>query len=146
MEDEAFVGLSAFGEIIDIADPSAPDRVARLDMVGDVDTLTPVGNVIVASVDDDAGAPRAGASHKTRPRLEIQYSAAAPAERPRREGHDTGNIVPPRRDDVALYSQLAQGHGRVQSLGGAREVRLGFVRDAHHTDARPAAALLRCIH
>ena len=54
MEDEAFVGLSAFGEIIDIADPSAPDRVARLDMVGDVDTLTPVGNVIVASVDDDA--------------------------------------------------------------------------------------------
>ena len=92
-------------------------------------------------VDDDAGAPRAGASHKTRPRLEIQHSAAAPAERPRREGHDTGNVLPPRRDHITLQPQLAQGHGRVQSFGGAREVRLGFVRDAHHTNARPAAAL-----
>lgn len=52
--DEAFVGMSRFGEVIDIADPTNPTRLARIDMTGDLDMMVPVGNVIVASVDDDA--------------------------------------------------------------------------------------------
>lgn len=53
-EDMAFVGLSGFAEIMDVRDPSAIERVARVDMTGDVDTMVPIGNVVVVSVDDDA--------------------------------------------------------------------------------------------
>jgi hypothetical protein len=53
-EDEAFVGLSNHGVVLDISDRSAPSRTARIDHVGDVDTLVPVGNVIAVSVDDGA--------------------------------------------------------------------------------------------
>jgi len=53
-EGEAFVGLSNFGEVMNVEDPTEPTRSARVEMTGDLDTLVPVGNVIVASVDDDA--------------------------------------------------------------------------------------------
>lgn len=53
-EGLAFVGLSDYGAIVDVTDPSAPVRVRRLELTGDVDTLTPFGNVVVVSVDDDA--------------------------------------------------------------------------------------------
>ena len=53
-EGEAFVGLSGHGAVIDVSDPAAPNRLARVDLTGDVDTLVPVGNVIAVSVDDDA--------------------------------------------------------------------------------------------
>ncbi|MAQ13485.1 MAG: hypothetical protein CMN30_01600 [Sandaracinus sp.] len=52
--DRAFVGLSKIGEVIDISDPTTLTRMGRLEMTGDLDTLVPMGNVIVASVDDDA--------------------------------------------------------------------------------------------
>lgn len=50
----AFVGLSSQGEIVDVSDPRNPERVGVVHMTGDLDTMVPVGNVIVASVDDDA--------------------------------------------------------------------------------------------
>lgn len=53
-DDHAFVGLSGIGEVLDISDPSAPTLVAQVEMTGDLDTMVPIGNVIVASVDDDA--------------------------------------------------------------------------------------------
>ncbi|MEM9073329.1 MAG: Ig-like domain-containing protein [Myxococcota bacterium] len=53
-EDEAFLGLSRFGEIIDVRDPTNLSAMSELEMTGDLDTMVPVGNVIVASVDDDA--------------------------------------------------------------------------------------------
>lgn len=53
-EDMAYVGLSGFAEIMDVSDPSAIERVARIDTVGDVDTMVPIGNIVVVSVDDDA--------------------------------------------------------------------------------------------
>lgn len=52
--DVAFLGLSAFGFTVDIRDPTTPMPLQMIDMPGDVDTLTPIGNVIVVSVDDDA--------------------------------------------------------------------------------------------
>ncbi len=59
-EDHAFVGLSGYGEIIDVRAPNLEmDREARIEMTGDLDTMVPIGNVIVASVDDDAIPDRA---------------------------------------------------------------------------------------
>ncbi|MDP2316622.1 MAG: Ig-like domain-containing protein [Pseudomonadota bacterium] len=52
--DTLFQGESNFGARYDFSDPSAPIEIARIDMAGDFDTLTPIGNVAVASVDDDA--------------------------------------------------------------------------------------------
>jgi hypothetical protein len=39
---------------LDVRDPSAPALLARFDHTGDVDTVTPFGNVALVSVDDDA--------------------------------------------------------------------------------------------
>ena len=52
--DVLFQGESNFGSRYDFTDPAAPEEVARIDISGDFDTLTPIGNVAVASV--DAGA------------------------------------------------------------------------------------------
>lgn len=52
--DLLFQGESNFGSRYDFTDPAAPVEVARIDMAGDFDTLTPIGNVAVASVDEGA--------------------------------------------------------------------------------------------
>ncbi len=53
-EGIAFVGLSNYGLLYDVRDPTAPRDVGRIDFPGDLDTITPFGNVVMASVDDDA--------------------------------------------------------------------------------------------
>ncbi len=50
----AFVGESRFAAIYDIEDLDAITEVTRLDLEGDLDTITPIGNVAVLSVDADA--------------------------------------------------------------------------------------------
>jgi hypothetical protein len=57
----AFVGESSFAGIYDVADPSAITQVAILDLIGDLDTATPIGNVVVLSVDDQAEPNRGSA-------------------------------------------------------------------------------------
>ena len=52
--DLLFQGESNFGSRYDFTDPALPVEVARIDISGDFDTLTPIGNVAVASVDDGA--------------------------------------------------------------------------------------------
>lgn len=52
--DLAFVGESRFAGIYDVSDLANITEVARLDLIGDLDTATPVGNVVVLSVDDEA--------------------------------------------------------------------------------------------
>ncbi len=52
--DTLFQGESNFGARYDFTDPSAPTEIARIDMAGDFDTLVPIGNVAVASVDEGA--------------------------------------------------------------------------------------------
>lgn len=52
--DVLFQGESNFGSRYDFTDPTTPVEVARIDMAGDFDTLTPIGNVAVASVDEGA--------------------------------------------------------------------------------------------
>ncbi len=52
--DHLFQGESNFGSRYDFSNPAAPVEEARIDISGDFDTLTPIGNVAVASVDDGA--------------------------------------------------------------------------------------------
>lgn len=53
-DDLAFVGESRFAAIYDISDLAAITEVTRLNLEGDLDTVTPIGNIAVLSVDDDA--------------------------------------------------------------------------------------------
>lgn len=53
-EDIAFIGLSNYGLLYDVSDPTMPRDVGRIDFPGDLDTMTPFGNVVMVSVDDDA--------------------------------------------------------------------------------------------
>lgn len=53
-EGTAFVGLSNYGLLYDVRDPALPVETGRIDFAGDLDTMTPFGNVVMVSVDDDA--------------------------------------------------------------------------------------------
>lgn len=53
-DDHAFVGESSFAAIYDISDLSDIREVTRLDLTGDLDTITPIGNLVVLSVDEGA--------------------------------------------------------------------------------------------
>ncbi len=52
--DTVFVGESSFAAVYDFSDPSAPVQLGTADLVGDLDTATPLGNVMALAVDDDA--------------------------------------------------------------------------------------------
>lgn len=60
-EDYAYVGESDFAAIYDVSDLSMITEVARMDLVGDLDTVTPIGNLAVLSVDDKAEVDKATA-------------------------------------------------------------------------------------
>jgi hypothetical protein len=53
-EPFAFVGNSAFFSIYDVSERASITRLGTLALQGDMDTLTPIGNVAVLSVDDGA--------------------------------------------------------------------------------------------
>ena len=53
-EGLAFVGESSQAVIYDVRDPAAITEVAVLGLEGDLDTVTPIGNLAVLSVDDEA--------------------------------------------------------------------------------------------
>lgn len=53
-EGHAFVGESSFAGVYDVSDPAAIELLTTLDLPGDLDTATPIGNVVVLSVDDES--------------------------------------------------------------------------------------------
>ena len=53
-EDVAFVGLSNLGIALDVSNPRVATPVTTFNFTGDLDTISPIGNVAVVSVDDDA--------------------------------------------------------------------------------------------
>ena len=53
-DDMAFVGESSFATLYDISDMDNIKEVDRFHLEGDLDTLTPIGNIAVVSVDDKA--------------------------------------------------------------------------------------------
>ena len=60
-DDVAVVGESSFAGLYDVSDLGDMQPIAQLDLEGDLDTATPIGNVIVLSVDDEANADEASA-------------------------------------------------------------------------------------
>ncbi len=58
--DRLFFGDSNFGSVYDFSDPAQPVELERFVVGGDMDTLSPIGNVMVVSV--DSGAPAGQAS------------------------------------------------------------------------------------
>ena len=60
-EDYAYVGESGFAAIYDVSDLTKITEVARMDLVGDLDTVTPIGNLAILSVDDKAELDKATA-------------------------------------------------------------------------------------
>jgi len=57
----AFSGQSEFAAIYDVSDLTQISLVSEFELPGDLDTLTPIGNVAVLSVDNDGEEGRAGA-------------------------------------------------------------------------------------
>lgn len=61
-EEFAFVGNSSSAAIFDVSDPTEPRQVGPLlHLKGDLDTFTPIGNVAVLAVDEDAEDGKASA-------------------------------------------------------------------------------------
>ena len=76
VKDElAFVGESSIARIYDWSDPTDVSIVAELDLDGDLDTMTPIGNVAVLSVDDEAN-PNQGSAM-------VPYAEAPDSDPPR---------------------------------------------------------------
>lgn len=59
--DTLFVGESNFAGIYDFSDRDAPVELGRGLLTGDLDTATPVGNVVILAVDEDAVPDQASA-------------------------------------------------------------------------------------
>lgn len=60
-EDLLFQGESSFGAVYDIRDPSSPVEVGVFSLEGDLDTVTPVGQIAIVSVDERAAPGQASA-------------------------------------------------------------------------------------
>jgi hypothetical protein len=60
-ENRLFLGDSNFATVYDFDDPASPVPLQRVELRGDLDTLTPIGNVAVAAVDSGAESGRASA-------------------------------------------------------------------------------------
>jgi hypothetical protein len=80
--ERVFVGDSDFAGVYDIAARSAPVELGRAVLQGDLDTATPVGNVMVVAADKDAVAgqasavvPFVGAPDRQGPQVELTSPA-----------------------------------------------------------------------
>lgn len=60
-DDVAFVGESTFAGLYDVSDPGAIVPMKTLMLPGDLDTITPIGNVAVLAVDDESEPDQASA-------------------------------------------------------------------------------------
>lgn len=117
VKDElAFVGESSFAGIYDLTDMGAISQVAQLQLPGDLDTATPIGNVVVLSVDDEADpnqasavAPYAVEVDATPPRADWAVPADGATDLPvtSRVGATFSEMIDPKtawRGSVRLYA------------------------------------------
>lgn len=125
-EDIAFVGFGGYGVGLDISDPTRPVELHRFALTGDLDTITPFGNVAVVSVDDDAIPGEASAV--------VPYASAVDATPPR-----VNMIVPADGTvDQALTSRVGMTFTEFVEMNSVwrgsvilREVASGQVVEAH---------------
>ena len=125
-EPFVFVGNSKTAEIYDASDLDSPTRLATLDLEGDLDTITPIGNIAVLSVDDGADTNKASALAPWRttpdavaPRITWGWPAAGAVGISRRSrfGVTTSELIEPAtawEGSVRLYrTGVAPELGRV---------------------------------
>ena len=62
-EDYLFEGEGDYGGLYDMSQPDAITEVGRFSLAGDLDTVTPIGNTAVVSVDHGAGTTSAPPSY-----------------------------------------------------------------------------------
>ncbi len=159
-DDFAFVGESNFAAIYDLSDLGAITEVQRLHLTGDLDTMTPIGNVVVLSV-DDKGDPGKGSAiapwqtepDATPPRVTWVYppdgaTGLAPTSR---FGVTFGEMVDPKsawEGSVRLYrTDLGPTAGRVEGYVSAQEAIVNFAPAApleagrHYTLELPAGGV-----
>ena len=82
-QDTVVVGESHFAAVYDFTDPTSPFEIGRGHLEGDLDTVTPIGNVLVLAVDEDAVpdeasvvAPLRTEPDRSAPRIELHRPAA----------------------------------------------------------------------
>jgi len=134
-----FTGESDFAVQYDLSDLIAPAEVRRFNLPGDLDTATPIGNVVVLSVDDKAGpdqgsaiAPWAQEPDNTPPRVTWAYPSdgATGLARTSRFGLVFNEMVDPSSawtGSVRLYrADLPPEQGRVDGEVSAQENVVNF--------------------
>lgn len=147
-DDLAFVGESTFAGIYDVSDHGAISQVATMDLPGDLDTATPIGNVVVLSVDDEGDAgqassvvPYAAEIDTTPPR--VTWSVPGPGGGPlpltSRVGVTFSEMVDPKSawfGSVRLY-RAGEG-GEVQPVPGRVSVQENVVNFAPEQPLEPS--------
>jgi hypothetical protein len=124
-EPYVFVGNSRSADIYQVGDMARPTLLGSLELTGDLDTITPIGNVVVLSVDDEADEDKASAIAPWRtapdtvaPRVTWSWPPdGATIGRRARFGVTTSELVEPRsawEGSVRLYrTGYDPGLGRV---------------------------------
>ncbi len=138
-DDLAFVGEGVRATIWDVADKAAPQLIKELSLVGDLDTMTPIGNVAVLSVDDDAEDDQASVvipwraePDTTPPRVtwSVPTDGATNLRTTSRVGVTFSEFVDPKsawEGSVRLYqSDLPPDEGRVAGYVSAQETIVNF--------------------
>ena len=134
-----FTGESDFAAQYDLSDLAAPAEVRRFHLTGDLDTATPIGNVVVLSVDDKAEPDRGSAiapwalePDTTPPRVTWAYPSdgATGLARTSRFGLVFNEMVDPGSawvGSVRLYrADLPPEQGRVDGEVSAQENVVNF--------------------
>jgi len=138
-DDLAFVGESSIARIYDWSNPDDIQIVAELDLEGDLDTVTPIGNVAVLSVDDDANpdqgtamAPYAEDPDSSPPHVDFAWppDGASDIRLTSRFGLSFNEMVEPKsawRGSVRLYqTELGPEAGKVEGWISTQEHIVNF--------------------
>ncbi len=139
-DDIAVSGESNHAVVIDVSDLKNMKEIKRLKMPGDLDTATPIGNVIVLSVDDKADADKAGSGmvpflaepDVKGPAVTWVYPADGAVElaRSSRVGVTFSELVEPKSawaGSVRLYeTDKGPARGRVHGAVNAQELVVNF--------------------
>lgn len=160
-EGKAFCGESNHAVVFDVAEIAEIKELQRLKMVGDLDTATPIGNVVVLSVDDKADLKN-GAGSEVHP-FELAVDAAGPKVTwafpadgasdlalTSRFGVTFNEMVEPKtawKGSVRLYETTLGDAGAVDGIVNAQEHILNFTPRAplkpqtHYTLELPAGGV-----
>ena len=100
--DLLFQGESNFGVMYDFSDPTDMSELARFELPGDLDTVTPIGNVAVVSVDEKGDPGKATGVFP----FDTEPDSVAPAVRWNRPANGQAWVKPTTAIGIALDEQV----------------------------------------